>query len=144
MQWYAAIFTCRSYQEKISSLQRGAEQKSMVMMRGMMPGPTRPIKKTTLKRIARTFVPYRAQIVWTALGVLFSATLGLLSPFFLQTIVNQGLLAHRLDIITRYTLFTLTATILGTAASVGYGYLSIMVGQRIMRDLRNQLYDHLQ
>jgi ATP-binding cassette subfamily B protein len=116
----------------------------MVMMRGMMPGPTGPIKKTTLKRIVRIFAPYRAQIALTALAVLVSATLGLLSPFFLQTIVNQGLLARRLDVITRFTLYTLTATVLGTAAALGYSYMSIVVGQRIMRDLRNQLYDHLQ
>jgi ATP-binding cassette subfamily B protein len=116
----------------------------MVMMRGMMPGPTGPIKKTTLKRIVRIFAPYRAQIALTALAVLVSATLGLLSPFFLQTIVNQGLLARRLDVITRFTLYTLTATVLGTAAALGYSYMSIVVGQRIMRDLRNQLYDHMQ
>ena len=45
---------------------------------------------------------------------------------------------------TRYTVYTLLATIFGTALALGYGYLSILVGQRIMRDLRNQLYDHLQ
>src|SRR5215467_12500349 len=114
----------------------------MVMMRGMMPGPTRPIKKGTKQRIVRTFLPYRMQISWTAVAVLASATLGLLSPFFLQTIVNQGLLVHRLDVITRYTLYTLLATLLGTACALGYGYLSVVVGQRIMRDLRNELYDH--
>src|SRR5690348_2347634 len=113
-------------------------------MRFMSGGPPRPIKKTTLRRIARSFLPYRAQMVLTALAGLASASLGLLSPFFLKIIVNDGLLAHRLDVVTRYTLWTLLVTLLATGFGLGYGYLSIVVGQRIMRDLRNELYDHVQ
>jgi ATP-binding cassette, subfamily B, bacterial len=112
-------------------------------MRGMPAGPPRPIKKATLGRIARTFTPYRKEMVWTALAVLASAAFGLLSPFFLKIIVNQGLLARHLDVVTTFTLWTLLATILGTLFGLAYGYLSIVVGQRIMRDLRNELYDHV-
>jgi ATP-binding cassette subfamily B protein len=113
-------------------------------MRGMIVGPSRPIEKATLRRVARTFVPYKVQVAWIIGAVLVSTTLGLLSPFFLKIIVNQGLLARHLDIITRYTLYTLLATLGSIGLSLGYGYLSVVVGQRIMRDLRNQLYDHLQ
>lgn len=114
----------------------------MVMMMGP-PRPPRPIKRETLARVARAFAPYKAEVIWTALAVLVSAGLGLLSPFFLQTIVNQGLLGRDLGVVTRYSIYTLAATLGGTACALGYGYLSTMVGQRIMRDLRNQLYDHL-
>ena len=114
------------------------------MMRGPMPGPTRPLKRETLRRVARTFAPYKAEVVGTSLAVLASAGLGLLSPFFLRTIVNQGLLGRDMGVVTRYTLYTLAATLGGTALGLGYAYLSTVVGQRIMRDLRNELYDHLQ
>ena len=113
-------------------------------MRGTGGGPPRPIKKTTLRRIARTFIPYRREMILTAAAVLASATLGLLAPFFLKIIVNDGLLARQLDVVTKYTLWTLLATLLATAFALGYGYMSIVVGQRIMRDLRNTLYDHVQ
>src|SRR5205807_1036668 len=106
-------------------------------------GPKRPIERETLKRIARTFAPYRLKVAWTALAVLASAGLGLLSPFFLQTIVNHGLLRHDMGVVNRYTLYTLAATLGSVACALGYGYLSTVVGQRIMRDLRNRLYDHL-
>jgi ATP-binding cassette subfamily B protein len=115
-----------------------------MMMRGPMPGPSRPINRETLRRIARLFAPYLAQLIWIAFAVLVSAALGLASPFFLQTIVNQGLLGRDLGVVTRYTLYTLAATLGGTGCALGYGYLSTVVGQQIMRDLRNQLYDHLQ
>ena len=113
-------------------------------MRSMSGGPPRPIKKTTVRRIASTFLPYRNEMILTALAVLASATLGLLPPFFLKVIVNDGLLAFRLDLVTKYTVWTLLATLFATAFALGYGYLSIVVGQRIMRDLRNTLYDHVQ
>ncbi len=113
-------------------------------MRSMSGGPPRPIKKTTLRRIASTFLPYRAEMVLTVLAVLASATLGLFSPFFLKIIVNEGLLAHHLDVVTKFTVWTLLATLIAMAFALGYGYLSIVVGQRIMRDLRNTLYDHVQ
>ncbi len=113
-------------------------------MRGPMTGPSRPIKRETLVRIARSFAPYKVQLFWTALAVLSSAALGLVSPFFLQIIINKGLLGHNMAVISRYTLFTILATVGGTALSMGYGYLSSIVGQRIMRDLRNDLYLHLQ
>ena len=92
----------------------------------------------------RTFKPYGVYVTWIVITVLASAVIGLFPPFFLRTIVNRGLLGRDLDSVVRYTLYTLAATLASTAFALGYGYLSVLVGQRIMRDLRNQLYDHLQ
>ncbi len=107
-------------------------------------GPKKPIRPDTVKRVVQSFGPYKIQVFWIALAVLLSAALGLLSPFYLKVIVNEGLIARRLDVVTRYTLYTLAVTFGATAFALAYGYLSVLVGQRIMRDLRNQLYDHLQ
>src|SRR5690349_18199189 len=115
-----------------------------MMMRGPMPGPTKPIGKATLRRIAATFVPYRPQVILTGIAVILSAGLGLLSPFFLQTLVNDGLMGRNLSVVTRFMLYTLAATLAATGFSIAYGYMSTVIGQRIMRDLRNQLYEHLQ
>jgi ATP-binding cassette, subfamily B, bacterial len=114
------------------------------MRGGYSSGPKRPITKGTLRRVARTFLPYRVQVIWTAVAVLASAGLGILPSLYLRTIIGQGLIAHSMLIVTRYTVYTLLATVGATALSLGYGYLSIAVGQHIMRDLRNQLFGHLQ
>src|ERR1041385_4701098 len=108
-----------------------------MMMRGPTTAPAKPVTRETLKRIARTFAPYKAEIFWTALAVLLSAGLGLLSPFFLKIIVNRGLIGHDMGDVTRYTLYTLAATVASIGLGAGYGYLSTVVGQHIMRDLRN-------
>ena len=114
------------------------------MRGGPPPGPKKPLKADTLRRVVETFRPYHAQVAGIAFTVLLAAGLGLLPPFLLRAIINRGLLGRDMEVVTRDTLLTLAATLAATALSLLYGYWSILVGQRIMRDLRNQLYDHLQ
>jgi ATP-binding cassette subfamily B protein len=104
----------------------------------------KPLKPDTLRRVAQTFTPYHKQVVGIAITVLLAAALGLFPPFLLQAIINKGLLGRNMALVSRDTLLTLAATLVSTALTLYYGYLSILVGQRIMRDLRNQLYKHLQ
>lgn len=104
----------------------------------------KPINKATPRRVMRTFLPYKAELTLVFVAVMASVTLGLFSPWFLKTIINDGIVGRRLDIVERYTIYTLLATFGATVFGLGYSYLSIDVGQRIMRDLRNQLYAHLQ
>jgi ATP-binding cassette subfamily B protein len=107
-------------------------------------GPKKPLKPDTLRRVAHTFAPYRDRIVLVVLCVLASAAFGLTTPYFLRHIIDQGLGHHDLPVIVRYSVFTLIATVLATGFSLGYGYLSVQVGQMILRDLRAQLFQHLQ
>jgi ATP-binding cassette subfamily B protein len=100
--------------------------------------------RATLRRIVQSFAPYRRQVVLVLAAVFVSSLLGLLSPFFLRAIVDRGLYRGDIGLVTRFTLLTLAVTIASTALSLGYGYLSVVVGQRIMRDLRAQLFAHLQ
>ena len=111
---------------------------------GQKSGEKKPLKPDTLRRVARTFVPYKATVAAIAVAVLASAALGLFSPLLLRAIINQGLLARDMALVTRDTALTLAATLGATALALLYGYWSVQVGQRIMRDLRNRLYDHLQ
>lgn len=104
----------------------------------------KPIARGTLKRVASTFAPYSWQLSGIAVLVLLSAALGLLTPFYLRSLIDDGLLKGNFGLITHYSLLTLLVTLVSTALALGYGFLSLEVGQRIMRDLRNRLYDHLQ
>ena len=106
--------------------------------------PKKPIARTTVKRVFTTFAGYRSYLVGILILVLCSAGLGLLSPFFLRALINRGLLKNDLGIITHYSLLTLAATLGGMVFSLAFGYLSLWVGQQIMRDLRNRLNSHLQ
>jgi len=111
---------------------------------GRQYGPQRPVGPETRKRILECFKPYKGSISLIAVLVLASAGIGLYPAFALKAIINQGLVAHNISIITKYCLLSLLATVGATALTLGFGYLSIVVGQNIMRDFRDRLYDHLQ
>jgi ATP-binding cassette subfamily B protein len=107
-------------------------------------GQSQTYKPETVPRVLRCFRPYGAQVVGIVLAVLISAALGRTVPLFLQVIINQGLIGRRLAVVAEYSLFSLFATLGSTALALVYSYLSIVVGQGILRDFRGQLYDHLQ
>jgi ATP-binding cassette subfamily B protein len=106
--------------------------------------PTKKPARGTLRRVVALFGAYKSHIVGIIVMVLASAGVGLLPPFYLQTLINEGLLKRDLDIVTHYTLLTIAATLGTTVFSMGYGYLSLLVGQQLMRDLRDRLNEHLQ
>ncbi len=107
-------------------------------------GPKKPISKITVRRVVKLFGPYKAGVTYTTISVFISSLLGILSPFFLRIIINDGLQNHNLHIVTVYTIYSILATLGSTAFTLVFSYLSIKIGQHIMRDLRNQLFSHLQ
>jgi ATP-binding cassette subfamily B protein len=107
-------------------------------------GAKKPLKPETMKRVAQTFGPYKAQIVLIIVCVLIAAAMGVATPYFLRIIIDQGLSRSDLQVVTFYSVLTVLVTLGSTAFSLGYGYLSVVVGQKILRDLRAQLFGHLQ
>src|SRR5436305_1358895 len=97
------------------------------------------LNKATLRRVARLFSAYKPQVLITVASVIISSLVGLLPFWFLKLIVDQGLAQRRLDVTGRYSLYTILVTIVASALTLLYGYLSVVVGQKIMRDLRNDL-----
>jgi len=115
-----------------------------MMRMGGSSAPSKKVNRATLKRVAQLFRPYRFEVAMTAICVIASSLLGILPFLFLGTIVDQGIAHNRLDVTARYSLYTIALTFIASALMLYYGYLSVVVGQHIMRDLRNKLFDHLQ
>ena len=107
-------------------------------------GSPAKLDRAVVRRVAARFAPYQAQ-VWTIVAlVLVSAVVGLANPFLLRHLVDQGLTAGHYGVIVQDSLLTIAATLVSTVAGVGYAYVSILVGQNVMRDLRDGLFRHLQ
>lgn len=106
--------------------------------------PKKPLKPDTVRRVARTFAPYMRQMALIIGCVFAAAAFGLVTPFALKHLIDNGLQAHNMTVIVTYSLLTLMATLFATGFSLAYGYLSVLVGQHILRDLRAHLFHHLQ
>jgi ATP-binding cassette subfamily B protein len=76
--------------------------------------------------------------------VIVGVVLGLLPPYFVQIIIDEGLQKRDLHTIAVYSVLTVVAVLAGAGATLLYGYWSVIVGQKIMCALRQRLYEHLQ
>ena len=102
------------------------------------------IDKGILKRILRLFAPHRREVFLTLIAVFFGVLLGLLPAFFIQVLVDEGLQKRQMNVLATYSLLTLVAVLAGAAVTLLYGYWSVVIGQKIMCEMRASLFHHLQ
>ena len=97
-----------------------------------------------VRRVARLFKPYRGQVGLVFLSILVTGALGVAPAFLTKAIINQALLPHDLHLLWRLVVLMIAIPLVSGVIGVGQTYLTTVVGQRVMQDLRNRLYEHLQ
>ncbi|MFC4912962.1 ABC transporter ATP-binding protein [Actinomadura gamaensis] len=100
--------------------------------------------QVSFRRIAVLFVPYRRRLALLLLLILSSSLVALISPFLLRQILDKAIPDGRPGLLTALAAAMLLCAGVNTAASVIQAYLSVAIGQRVMRDLRNAVYARLQ
>ena len=100
------------------------------------------------RRIAASFRPYSPQIIVVGLLILFTAGLGVVNPLLIRVIFDSALFPENgvpdLDLL--WIIGGVMAGIIVVTGGIGIAqtYLTNQVGQKVMRDLRDRLYRHLQ
>ncbi len=107
-------------------------------------GTRTAIDNLMLRRVISLFAPHRADVIRTILAVIVGVTLGIIPPFLVQIIIDQGLQKKDLQTIGIYSLLTVVAVLAGAGVTLLYGYWSVIMGQKIMCELRDRLFTHLQ
>src|ERR687886_462024 len=97
-----------------------------------------------VRRVARLFEPYRLQVGLVLLSILVTGALGVAPAFLTKAIINRALLPHDLHLLWQLVVLMIAIPLVSGAIGVGQTYLTTVVGQRVMQDLRNRLYEHLQ
>src|ERR671921_2218269 len=96
------------------------------------------------RRIAALFRPYRARL-GAVLGLIaLSAGLGMVSPFLLKTVIDTAIPDNDTALLARLVGAMIAISIATGVIGVGQTWLSNLVGQRVMHDLRSAVYRHLQ
>jgi ATP-binding cassette, subfamily B, bacterial len=95
-------------------------------------------------RIARLFAPYRLRlaIVLGLIGV--SAGVSMISPFLLRAVLDDAIPHGDTTLLTWLVGGMVAISIATSALGVAQTWLSNLVGQRVMHDLRAAVYRHLQ
>lgn len=114
------------------------------MFAQMSQKPTSKLKPESLKRALRLFIPHKKLVTSTLIVVLLGVALGIAPPLLLQHIVDAGFSKNDYHVVWTFSLYTIGATLVAALLTLLYGYWSVLIGQRIMHDLRVTLYRHLQ
>jgi ATP-binding cassette, subfamily B, bacterial len=128
--------------------------------RGLFAVPTvpeehRPIERATVKRVVATFRPYRWQVSVVALAIVVSSGLGVVNPLLIAKVFNDALFGQppgscdgqacpNLPLLYGYVALMVAIPIITSIIGIGQTYMANLVGLRVMQDLRNSLYSHLQ
>src|SRR6266480_4844077 len=99
---------------------------------------------TDLRRIARLFGPYRGRLSAVLALMLLSAGLGMVSPFLLRQVLDTAIPQRDMSLLTWLVLGMIGVSVATGALGVAQTWMSNLVGQRVMHDLRSAVYRHLQ
>src|SRR6266536_773628 len=100
-----------------------------------------------LRRVARQFRPYHREVGLVGLLILVTAGVGVANPLLVKVVFDRALFVPggpRLRLLGELVALMVAIPIVSSVVSVYQTYLTNDVGQRVMRDLRAQLYTHLQ
>jgi ATP-binding cassette, subfamily B, bacterial len=110
--------------------------------------PERPsdpaVRKANLRRIIRLFRPYRARLTAVCALIVFSAAVGVVSPFLLREVLDVAIPDENVGLLTALVAGMVAIPIVTGVIGVWQTLLSNQVGQSVMHDLRTQVYRHLQ
>jgi ATP-binding cassette, subfamily B, bacterial len=107
-----------------------------------------PVNKQTVRRVARSFAPYRNRVVLVGLAIVVTSALGVVNPLLIKVIFDTALFCGAacpdLDRLTWLVGLMVLIPIITGIIGVGQTYMANLVGQKVMQDFRNSLYAHLQ
>ncbi len=106
--------------------------------------PGRGYDHRLMRRLMGYLGPYRGQVALAVLVVIAEALVGLAGPWLTKEAIDHGIRRHDLGYLDQVAVMYFTVLIVG----FGLGYLQHLimqrVGQRVMLDLRLQLFEHMQ
>jgi ATP-binding cassette, subfamily B, bacterial len=115
--------------------------------RAMRTGPDvqdLPAAPASLRRIAALFRPYRVRLGGLLTLIFLAAGLGVISPFLLRQILDSALPHKDTRELTLLVAGMIALSIMTGALGVAQTWISNLVGQQVMHDLRAAVYAHLQ
>ena len=102
------------------------------------------VNSALIRRILAYLVPYRLQFVLVFVTILMSAVLGLLPSIITGRIVDEALVGKNMALLIWLLILAFVTLSASQVISVLESYINAWISQRIIFDMKNQMYDHLQ
>ena len=123
---------------------------------GLPPGMSaKPVNiRKAARRVIKIFKPYRAEISVLAVTIVVTSGLGIINPLLIKEVFDKALFGAggscagrpcpNLGRLYLYVGLMVTIPLVTSLIGIAQTFLSNSIGLRLMRDLRNNLYAHLQ
>jgi len=105
-----------------------------------MPG----VDMKLLKRIFGYLKPYWVQFIFVFVAILLSAVIGLLPSIITGKIVDDALVGQDMGLLIKLLLIAFATLVTSQVIGVLENYINAWISQRIIFDMKNQMYHHLQ
>ncbi|MBO4336802.1 MAG: ABC transporter ATP-binding protein [Lachnospiraceae bacterium] len=102
------------------------------------------VDKALILRIMSYLKPYRLQFMFVFIAILLSAVVGLLPSIITGKIVDQALINQDMKLLIRLLIMAFATLALSQIIGVLESYINAWISQRIIFDMKNQMYHHLQ
>jgi len=102
---------------------------------------TRP--KRNFRRLVPYFKPYRRRVLWTIALMLVVTAAGLAGPALAQVAIDDGIQKGSVTALIVIVSVFVVIGLIGWIAGYWQSYLSSWVGERVLLDLRRQLFRHM-
>jgi ATP-binding cassette subfamily B protein len=96
------------------------------------------------RRLLRYIKPYRALVLGSVACLAVESALQIVGPLLTRRVIDVALPAHDVRMLWTSTLLFVGSLVLQFACSYADTLLTSLLGQRVMRDLRDELFAHLQ
>lgn len=110
---------------------------------GDRPRPQQPFTREKVLRILRYFGPHRRLVAATVVCIVAGSLVGLVPPLLIARLIDHAFPRHDLGELSLIALLMIASGVVGGVIGVGQSFFNTLVGQRVMLDIRNQLYRHL-
>ena len=102
------------------------------------------VTKALLLRILSYLKPYWFQFLLVFAAILLSAVVGLFPSIITGRIVDQALVGKNMKLLVELLLAAFATLAISQVVGVLESYINAWISQRIIFDMKNQMYDHLQ
>lgn len=102
------------------------------------------VNAALIRRILRYLKPYWPQFLLVFVTILLSASVGLLPSIITGRIVDEALVGRNMALLVQLLILAFVTLTGSQVISVLESYINAWISQRIIFDMKNQMYDHLQ
>ena len=102
------------------------------------------VTKELLVRILSYLKPYWKQFILVFVTILIAAVVGLLPSIITGKIVDEALVGRDMRMLVQLLIAAFVTLTFSRVIGVVESYINSWISQRIIYDMRNQMYDHLQ